>query len=215
MPVVTMIAGPNGSGKSTLTFHLMSRGIAFGEYLNADEIAKHMAGPAEEVAAGAQSEVRRRRERALREGRDVCFETVMSHNSHLEFLKVAKKVGFQVRLLFIATEDPIISEGRVANRVLHGGHDVPIDRIANRYHRSLANLPSAIRSADYSLIFDNSNVYDPFRTLAEIQQGHLRHLNVRRGQANGPVSAWDVPIWWLKILPMILGASHLEDGPIT
>lgn len=202
-----MIAGPNGSGKSTLTAELVGRGIELGEYLNADDIAKGMTGPPAEVAANAQAEVRRRRQESLDNKTDHCFETVMSHSSHIDHLRSAKEAGFTTRLLFVATENPIINEGRVANRVSHGGHDVPTDRIAARYHRCLANLPAAIAAADHCMIFDNSSVADRMRPLARIDGGFLKHLLDRFA-----IDEW--PIWWLEILPKIKPAPYLENGPI-
>ena len=53
------------------------------------------------------------------------FETVMSHESKVEFLQEASDLGYRTYLYFIATEDPRINVERVAARVLKGGHDVP------------------------------------------------------------------------------------------
>jgi len=57
----------------------------------------------------------------------------MSHHSHIDYMWRAAKMGFQVRFYFVATDDPAINLDRVANRVAHGGHDVPTDRIIGRY----------------------------------------------------------------------------------
>jgi predicted ABC-type ATPase len=65
MATATMIAGPNGSGKSTLTMQLAGQGFDFGDYLNADDIARGMTGSSIETAAQAQAEVRARRSAAL------------------------------------------------------------------------------------------------------------------------------------------------------
>ena len=189
MPVVTMIAGPNGSGKSTLTRLFADSGLDFGEYLNADDIAAGMDGPLEEVAQKAQAEVRRRREAALLERRDYSFETVMSHPSHIEHLREAKAAGYEVLVYFVATDDPWINQGRVANRVKHGGHNVPRDRIAARYNRCLANLPDAVAVADGGLIFDNSDTERPMLALAEIEDGHIGRV-----LGSSPGSSWFVKV---------------------
>ena len=173
-----MIAGPNGSGKSTLTKLLVASGLDFGEYLNADDIAATMDGPPDTVASRAQAEVRSRREAALLDCRNYSFETVMSHPSHVEHLRKAKAAGYDVLVYFVATDDPWINQGRVANRVIQGGHDVPRDRITARYHRCLANLPAAIAVADHGLIFDNSSAEKPMLALAKIEDGRVvRRLN--------------------------------------
>ncbi len=188
-----MIAGPNGSGKSTLTNELRKRGIEFGEYLNADDIAKSMTGEPIDVAAQAQSQVRQRREKALAEQRSHCFETVMSHPSHIDYMTAARAAGFETRLFFVATESPTINEGRVANRVLHGGHDVPRDRIATRYRRCLDNLPAAISACDHCLIFDNSSAEYPLRLLATIRKGRISYAGAKH-------SSLKKPQWWRDVL---------------
>lgn len=183
-----MIAGPNGSGKSTLIAQLKADGINFGEYLNADDMAAGMAGSPEFVALQAQTEVRRRRQQALDTLHDHSFETVLSHPSHLDHLRLARTAGFDVIVYFVATDDPLINIGRVANRVQHGGHNVPTDRIESRYFRSLENLGAALSVADEAAIFDNSSTSDPMRLVATLSDGIFTDFLERPLQ----------PIWWCE-----------------
>jgi predicted ABC-type ATPase len=192
-----MIAGPNGSGKSTLTNELMKLGLVFGDYLNADDIAATLSGSMMEIALAAQNEVRVRREAALAERRDHCFETVMSHPSHIDHLRAARAAGFETRLYFVATDDPEINVARVANRVLHGGHDVPVDRIVSRYHRCLSLLPDAIAAADDCLIFDNSRLDEPLRLLAIINGTSRLDWH--------DVDPAELPNWWKDIVKSMAG----------
>ena len=176
MPVVTMIGGPNGSGKSTLIRLLLDQGADLGEHLNADDIARDMAGSGDVVAREAQAIVRQRRQAALDAGVDFSWETVMSHTSHIEFLAAALERGYEVRLVYVATSNPLGNIERVRERVENGGHDVPADRIVSRYHRSLANLSAAIVVSHRARIFDNSSVYSPMRLVAAYECGRLtRH----------------------------------------
>lgn len=89
---------------------------------------------------------------------DLSFglETVMSHHDKVAFMKKARQRGFAVTLYFIATEHPDINIERVKQRVLKGGHDVPIDKIIERYYKSIALLPDAILACDEAVLFDNS-----------------------------------------------------------
>lgn len=178
-----MIAGPNGSGKSFLKASLEQDGIAFGEYLNADDIAKTLDGDPVTIGRRAQEIVRERRDAALSERRDYSWETVMSHPSHVEHLRQAKAAGYEARLFYVATEDPRINTGRVANRVALGGHDVPADRIVSRYERSLAGLADAVEVADVARVWDNSDSQRPFRVVADRDPDGL----VVRGEG---VPAW-------------------------
>jgi predicted ABC-type ATPase len=188
-----MIAGPNGSGKSTLTRILESQGIDFGEYHNADDIARDLDGSPEFVAAQAQARVRQLRQQAVDLGRDHTFETVLSHPSHIDHLRLARSAGFTVIVYFVATDSPLISVGRVANRVVHGGHDVPNDRIVQRYYRSIANLTEALAASDEATIFDNSSTADPMRALAIWSHSTLINL----------VDERTAPVWWRECLPAV------------
>ena len=189
MPIVTMIADPNGSGKSTLTRELERLGIPLGIYLNADDIAATMSGDPHMVVAGAQQVVRERRAEAIKGGLDHSFETVMSHPSHIDHLVTARAAGFDTRLYFVATEDPFINIGRVANRVKHGGHYVPFEKISDRYYRCLANLPAAIAVADEGLIYDNSEIDEPMRVVARIIEGIIDNLPSK-----------NLPLWWRRYM---------------
>lgn len=218
MPVLTVIAGPNGSGKSTLIAALGSQGVIFGAYFNADDIAKGLTGAPIQVARRAQEIVREKRAAALAKGIDHCFETVMSHVSHIEYMRAARASGFEVRLLFVATDRPEINLGRVANRVTHGGHDVPQDKILSRYYRCLENLPEAITAADSTWIFDNSQADRPHRLLAEIERspfegrsagGELRPSWFVRGLDASPEL---IPAWWLSILIDIKPVNPFQNG---
>ena len=76
------------------------------------------------------------------------FETVTSHQSKVDQLRVARAAGFRTYLYYFATEDPAINFDRVRLRVARGGHGVPERKIVERYHESLALLREAIRHAD-------------------------------------------------------------------
>ena len=89
-------------------------------------------------------------------GISFTFETVMSHEGKVAFLKAAQEKGYRTYLYFIATEDPQINIARVAKRVLDGGHDVPEEKIVSRYHRAIKLLPLALRIVDRGYVFDNS-----------------------------------------------------------
>ena len=152
-----MVAGPNGAGKTTLVRWLRQRGTDFGEYINPDDIAQELEGSYDARVREAQSIADRRREACIQSRRSFSFETVMSHPSKVDILLRAKQAGFFVQLFFIGTEDPQISADRVALRVAQGGHDVPRDRIAPRWFRTMNQLFVAIQASDRALIFDNTS----------------------------------------------------------
>jgi len=93
---------------------------------------------------------------AICRGESFSQETVFSHASKIEALKLAKASGYRTYLYFIATESPAINCRRVANRFSQGGHNVPTDRINARYARSIANVKAAIPYLSRAFFFDNS-----------------------------------------------------------
>ena len=86
----------------------------------------------------------------------MAFETVLSTEENVAFVKKAKDEGFHIRLVFIATDNPEINIARVAKRVSDGGHDVPTEKIRSRYPRSIKNLVRLIPLVDEGWVYDNS-----------------------------------------------------------
>jgi predicted ABC-type ATPase len=59
-------------------------------------------------------------------------------------------------LYFISTADPCINWQRVQSRAARGGHDVPEEKIRERYFRTMSNCYDAFLLADRVFFFDNS-----------------------------------------------------------
>lgn len=93
---------------------------------------------------------------SINQGRSFSQETVFSHPSKIEALRVAKAVGYRTYLYFVATDTPLINLARVALRAKQGGHDVPAGKIKSRFERSLAQLPLAFEHLSRAFFFDNS-----------------------------------------------------------
>ncbi|WP_425327383.1 zeta toxin family protein [Pseudomonas nitroreducens] len=100
------------------------------------------------------------------------FETVMSSPDKVELLAKARRAGYRVYVYYVATVDPEINVARVAYRVSQGGHNVPAEKIRQRYERSLELLSEAILISNRAYIFDNSDDGQKELTLiAEITEG--------------------------------------------
>ena len=93
---------------------------------------------------------------AIRRGESFSQETVFSHPSKIEALRMAQEAGYRTYLYFIATDSGQINLRRVANRHSQGGHDVPAEKIVERYKRSLAQVKYAIPVLSRAYFFDNS-----------------------------------------------------------
>jgi predicted ABC-type ATPase len=70
-------------------------------------------------------------------------------------------------------DGPETSEERVAMRVSQGGHDVPTEKLQQRYPRTMANLRAASRALPTVLVFDNGDLANPFRRVAKFEHGKL------------------------------------------
>ena len=109
------------------------------------------------------------RHKLLTLGKKFTFETVMSHESKIDFLKLARNNRYKNYLYFIATESPLINIERVKQRVQLGGHSVPTSKIESRYYRSLGLLRDAVRETYRTFVFDNSE--DQAHLILEVFQG--------------------------------------------
>lgn len=129
------------------------------------------------------------RKKLLRERKRFSFETVFSHKSKLEIIQNAIDVGYKVYFYFVSTEDPEINKFRVLSRVQKGGHNVPEDKIVNRYKRSLELMYEAAQLSYQSFFFDNSKM--------DTNPNLFAHFKIING-----VKEWDeikesnVPLWF-------------------
>lgn len=158
-PVLIVVAGPNGAGKTTVTERLREDSWSEGvEYINPDEIARDRFGDWNSTRAvlDAARWAETRREELLASRRGIAFETVLSAPDKLEFIRRARSAGYFVRLFFVGTESPTINAARVAQRVMSGGHTVPIEKIISRYEKSIVNLTTALPLSHRAYVFDNS-----------------------------------------------------------
>jgi predicted ABC-type ATPase len=181
---VVIIAGPNGSGKSTLIRQLRADPVFEfpANYINADDIAQRL-GSRSTAMPDAIPTQREREDAAFHEARDLrakyreegashAFETVFSHPSTLRDMELLRECGFHVTLYFVTTESSEINVQRVIRRVLAGGHDVPADKIRDRYGRVMRLLPRAAETASQAYIYDASS--DVARLVCTIRDGVVR-----------------------------------------
>ena len=171
-PVVVAIAGPNGAGKTTFFHsHLASAGLRF---VNADVLAAELALEPYEAAHLAEA----LRHTMLNHGESFIFETVLSDpvGEKIRFLEEAARRGYAVVLCYIGLADPEQSVERVAMRVSQGGHDVPDEKLRQRYARTINNLKAAILRLPHVLVYDNSDLSASYRLMAAFAEGRLCYL---------------------------------------
>lgn len=192
-PELIMIAGPNGSGKTSVTqkflHHEWGEGIV---YINPDEVADKIFGDwnSDSSVLKAANYCTEWRERCLKERTSFVFETVFSSQDKIDFLLRAKQAGFFIRVFFIATHHPSINAARIANRVMEGGHDVPITKIISRFYKSIMNCEVIAKFVDRLYVYDNSVDGKDAMPLFRLSNGVLGKKYVN-----------EIPEWAVNILP--------------
>ncbi len=170
MSRLDLVVGPNGSGKTTYVEQVLLAARPGLPFVNADVIAAQrwpddavaMARQAARVAAATRD--------ALIEARlAFAAETVFSHPSKVELVRRAAAAGFEVNLHVLLI--PLsLSAPRVAHRVLAGGHDVPLARLAPRYERIWPLVVESVPSCTTVTFLDNSRQQGP-RVLGTLRHG--------------------------------------------
>ena len=140
-PVCWIIAGPNGAGKTTFALKYLPEVADCRNFVNADLIAAGMSplAPERERVTASRlflSEI----ERHITARRDFGFETTLAGRSYLRLIRRLRADGWKVELIYLALPNVEMAKLRVAERVSHGGHDIPAADIERRFFRSLENL---------------------------------------------------------------------------
>jgi predicted ABC-type ATPase len=160
-PKLWIVAGPNGSGKSTLYDSTLIEDFGRSVWIiNPDLLTRRIVdqeGLGQDAAnLQAVERIMTWLRASLQTHQTVGVETVLSTPKYRSLVEEAKAFGFDVRLIFVMLRSPDLNVERVRLRVLHGGHDVPADKVRSRYANSLAQLPWFLEAADRAYIFDNS-----------------------------------------------------------
>lgn len=109
-----VIAGPNGSGKSTIT-NMIRTSSTWDDYfyISPDEVVKQpkYSGILDEKSryGAAMSDCEQYRNQIINAGYSLVFETVFSTGEKLDFLLMAKSMGYEINVIFVTTRDPQIN----------------------------------------------------------------------------------------------------------
>jgi len=184
MPTCWIIAGPNGAGKTTFALEYLPQVAQCTRFINADLIAAGLSPLAPERELLAASRLFLHEIRAAIEKReDFAFETTLAGRSYLKLVQQLRAQGWRVELIYLALPSMEMSKLRVAERVAHGGHNIPTADIERRFSRSLANLLNVFSGeVDACCCFMNSGtvpelVFEQQGELCNIVHAeHYRHL---------------------------------------
>lgn len=198
-PCIYVLAGTNGAGKSSIAGAMLRQeGV---EYFNPDEAARRIlaANPGTsqvQVNSAAWHQGKRLLERAISERLDFAFETTLGEHTITNLLERAALSGIEVRIWYAGLSSPELHIARVRARVGKGGHDIPEQRVRERYDASRLNLIRLLPNLSELRIYDNSEEADP-DTGAHPKPKLLLHM--RGGKIVGPsdlslTTEWAKPI---------------------
>ena len=208
-PVIAVLAGVNGAGKSSVAGGFLEKeGDAF---FNPDTVAQHIRNlhpdiPLTLANAHAWQIGKSLLEQAITSGRDYRFETTLGGRTIAQLLEQAARSGHRLHLWFCGLASADLHLRRVRNRVAHGGHDIPEEKIRERWNRSRENLIRLLPLIDHLRVYDNSAEADP-------AEGHrpkpLLLLEMQRGKITAPADLSGAPDW---AQPIIAAAIHLHTA---
>jgi predicted ABC-type ATPase len=170
---IFVLAGCNEAGKSSIGgAALLESGLRF---YNPDEAARMIVAANArlnppptmgEVNAAAWNQGRTLLERAIDRQLDFAFETTLGGQTMTELLERATGEGLAVHIWFAGLENVELHVERVRRRVARGGHDIPQEKIVERYGTTRTNLIRLLPQLASVRVFDNSAEADPRRGLA-------------------------------------------------
>lgn len=141
IPTCWIIAGPNGAGKTTFALEYLPTVVKCYNFINADLIAAGLSPLTPETKLRTASRLFTQEiERHIQLRQNFAFETTLAGRSYLRLIHRLRSEGWQVALIYLALPSVEMSIQRVAERVAHGGHNIPLKDIERRLPRSLKNL---------------------------------------------------------------------------
>jgi len=172
-PTLYVIAGPNGAGKTTFAREFLPFFANCKQFVNADLIAQGLAPFAPEtVALRAGRLMLDEIKRLSGAGVDFAIETTLSGKFYASWFRSLREEGYAVSLFFLWLPTVEMALARVAERVVHGGHDVPEADVRRRYQRGTHNLFQVYRPILDSWVLLDNTARSP-RTIAYEEKGRL------------------------------------------
>ncbi|ALJ13033.1 zeta toxin family protein [Sphingopyxis macrogoltabida] len=223
-PLAIILAGHNGSGKSTMWRKSLSGQLQI-PLLNADRMMLSILPEADSSGAlvdwaqalrdtdlgwmqVAQSGVKAFAAHAMAAKVPFAMETVFSHwdiqedgtvKSKIDLITDLQDAGYFVLLLFVGLANVDLSVLRVMSRVADNGHNVPQDKLVQRFPRTQLAIREAAKVADATIFTDNSRDEKRAFTVSRVQLGEEAIFDLR---AEGRIVAPVILEWLEKVSPV-------------
>lgn len=167
MPKLYIVSGCNGSGKTTASYTLLPEMLECTQFVNSDEFAKGLSPyEPEKVPLLASRYMLMKIKYLFRKRKDFGIETTLATRTLLKMVSKAQEEGYFVTVIYFWLESPEKAMERVRERVLKGGHNIPVETIIRRYYMGLKYLfNDYMKICDRWILADNS--HPPFKVVAE------------------------------------------------
>jgi len=202
-----VLAGVNGAGKSSVgeSIFLAEGSVVY----NPDTIAARIRGLHPDISATLANAHAWQIGKSLLEGaiearRDYRFETTLGGRTITELLAKASHAGHRVHVWFCGLASPELHIERVRRRVASGGHDIPQEKIHERWRNSRENLIRLLPHIHHLRVYDNSHEADP---AAGEHPRPVLLLETREGVITAPEDLSGAPEW---AQPIIGAALRLQ-----
>ena len=208
-PVIHVLAGVNGAGKSSIgESEFRNEGLSV---FNPDTIAQQIRDLHPDISltvanAHAWQIGKSLLEQAIAGGQDYRFETTLGGRTIAQLLEKAARSGHRLQVWFCGLASADLHIRRVRSRVAHGGHDIPVEKIRERWNRSRKNLIRVLPLIDHLRVYDNSQEADP---IAGRQPQPVLLLEMQRGKITAPADLSNAPDW---AQPIIAAAIPLHTA---
>jgi len=203
-PTLYVLAGVNGAGKSSV-------GGAFLEHAglswyNPDSFARALVqrhGWSQQHAnASAWQEGMAQLDNAIKNQRPFAFETTLGGKTVCEKIKAACRTH-DVRIWYCALSSPEQHIARVRFRAARGGHDIPAEKIHERWETSRANLVALLPLLAEVGVFDNSVTVRDGQVIPEPRLIlHLKDRQLRYPHSTAAIA--ETPEWAYAIMEQAL-----------
>ena len=208
-PTIVVLAGVNGAGKSSIGGEFAPTGQDF--FFNPDTAAAQIQAlhPAISLALAnghAWQIGKALLESAIAERRDYRFETTLGGHTIPALLEQATGAGHRLHVWFCGLSSPDLHIRRVRQRAARGGHDIPVEKIHQRWRSSRENLIRLLPSIHHLRVYDNSREADPVAGERPIP---ILLLEMREGRITAPEDLSGAPDW---AQPIIAAAIHLHTA---
>jgi predicted ABC-type ATPase len=166
---INVLAGTNGAGKSSVVgATIEAAGLT---YFNPDDATRELLADNPGMTLVEANSLAWQRgtqglQRAIDDRINYAFETTLGGKTITRLLETALAVGVEVKVWYVGLSSPELHLARVRARVTAGGHDIPEQKIRERYDQSRYNLIHLLPKLTELRVYDNSEDADPLTGVA-------------------------------------------------